>query len=804
MNSYERGRASLRELIAKLQLAPHIEAQNEAMTRYHVIDTVLEQVLAWPKLEISVEDYADGEFRDYVLGNPERSLVVEAKKFGHHFDKPAGVSTGKIKIKTFQEYSTNNHKAVEQLLKYCQSSGIAVGLLTNGHQFLGFLASRSDGKKPIDGDAMYFENLNSVVDSFNSFWDSFSKDGILAKNIHRKLGNDRNLIPPPLPLSSRISSYPGYRIGTAMETDLRILGDLFIQDVIREEAVTDDFLMNCYCSSGALSQYASVSKEILRTRYALLEDGEKIESATGKEGANPKFAQDLLGSALTRRPIVLLGDVGVGKSIFLKHFFRIDARELLEKTYVFYIDFLQHSGLGDDVSNHVVKIIKECLEQDYGIDIHEDRFVKSVYNKEINAFKRGIFGSLEQEDPAKFRGEEIAMLQQLINDHLEHTKRSLSFLHSTSQINMVVILDNVDQHDASFQDRIFIFGQSIAETWNTAVFMSLRPDTFNESRRNGVLAAYQPRVFTISPPRCDEVIIKRLEFAQKELVEFGRLPGFPEGLTLNSDSLKIYISVLIRAFQSNHDLIELVDNLSSGNTRRALNFISTFVGSGYVQTSRILDVERAGESYVVPLHEFLKAVLFGDHKYYDPHTSLIPNLYSTKSTDPKEHFLLSLLLSFIQTLGDGKSGGFTERAEVFSHLQELGFSPEQINEHFHRAEVANMIDSSDAAEGANLVRITSAGGYLYKVLSSEFSYIDAVVVDTPILDPSARSNIQDVNEIADRIKRTEIFMAYLDSCWPFGESPLPFSWPLVLKEWKSSLATVKRGAERAASRRDGQ
>ena len=55
-----------------------------------------------------------------------------------------------------------------------------------------------------------------------------------------------------------------------METDLRILGDLFIQDIVREETITDEFLAECYCSSGALSQYAVVSKEILKSRYTAL------------------------------------------------------------------------------------------------------------------------------------------------------------------------------------------------------------------------------------------------------------------------------------------------------------------------------------------------------------------------------------------------------------------------------------------------------------------------------------------------------------------------------------------------------
>ncbi|MFC9355845.1 hypothetical protein ACFTZB_04555 [Rhodococcus sp. NPDC057014] len=497
MTAFERGR----EVLTKLAERSEKTDYNEATTRRNVIDVIVKDVLAWPDDQVMCEEHVDGDYLDYTLGSPELRAVLEAKRSGNTFEVPAGTVSGRIDLSTIRNHSTRNQSAVDQVLGYCQKSGIGIAILSNGFQLIAFLGSRSDGRKPTEGRAIFYASLDDAIKEFHQFWDYFSLDGMIRGDITRALTHRAAATPPPPPLSSRINTYPGYRIGTEMETDLRILGDLFIQDVVREESITDDFLAECYCSSGALSQYAVVSKEILKTRYLMLGEQVNAETARDRRGTNPGLRDDVIAGAITKRPIILLGDVGVGKSIFLKHLFRIEAKDLLDKTTVFYVDFLKHSGLIGDVPGHIVEVVKSALNDIHDIDIDDRQFVRSVYNKELNSFKRGIFGELEHSDPGEYRRREIEMLAENLTNSYEHVRRSLAFLQTSRGYNFVVALDNVDQHQPAFQEQIFIAGQSLAETWPSAVFMSLRPDTFHESRRSGVLAAYQPRVFTVSPPR---------------------------------------------------------------------------------------------------------------------------------------------------------------------------------------------------------------------------------------------------------------------------------------------------------------
>jgi hypothetical protein len=797
MTTYEQGK----ETVLALAEATRGFDGNEATTRLRLIDVVLKDVLGWSPEEIAAEEHVDGDYLDYVLGSPSKKAVVEAKRTQRTFDVPAGVTSGLVALATLRDYNPKNEAAVDQVLAYCQSAGIGVAILSNGHQFLGFLGSRSDGRRPVDGKALYYESLDAIYGDFARFWDYFSRDGLARGDLSRTLQASSTLPPPPSPLSSRIAGYPGYRIGSEMETDLRILGDLFIQDIERDDTITDEFLEECYSASGALSQYAVVSKEILKSRYTVLSAHVNTEDARDRRGTNPHLKDDILAGALIKRPIILLGDVGVGKSIFLRHLFRIEAHEILDRTIVFYVDFLKHSGLIDDVPSHIVAVIGETLRESLRMELTDRDFVRSVYNQQINVFKRGIYGSLEQDDPTEYRRREIEMLESHVSNEYDHARHALQFLQGSRSLNFVIALDNVDQHLPLFQEQIFVAGQSLADTWPAAVFMSLRPDTFHASRRSGALAAYQPRVFTVSPPRVDQVILKRLQFARKQLVEFGRLPGFPEGLTLDSSSLLVYIDVLIRAFETNQDLIRLVDNLSSGNTRRALDFISTFVGSGYVQTARILQAHDTGRQYIIPLHEFVRAILFGDNQYYDPNTSPVPNLFDLSRADPKEHFLLPHLLATIEILGQRGIEGFAEMPSVYRDLQALGYTAEQIDYHLNRATERQLIEVAEHGASAKVARITQAGGYLWKDLIVNFSYFDAVVVDTPILQPDTRSQIHDVHEISDRIERAEAFMGYLTSCWPYGNDDLPFSWPYFVEVWSRAVDAVREGAARAAARR---
>lgn len=93
---------------------------------------------------------------------------------------------------------------------------------------------------------------------------------------------------------------------------------------------------------------------------------------------------------------------------------------------------------------------------------------------------------------------------------------------------------------------------------------------------------------------------------------------------------------------------------------------------------------------------------------------------------------------------------------------------------------------------------------MHKSMVRRFSYVDAMIVDTPITDVSFRRQISDVFPIRERIDRAERFRMYLDQQWlKLGaiDSESPFDWPTCSDQLKTDLELAREKADRAALRR---
>ncbi|MFI7674203.1 hypothetical protein [Actinophytocola sp. NPDC049390] len=796
VDAYTTGRARLVELIESAR--PGV--RNEDTTRFQIIDQLLLSVLGWQPEDIETESYEAGDYVDYAIGKPATRAILEAKREGIHFDFPAGSEQSESCAVKSLVVVESTKRAVEQVIRYCQTRGVPVAILCNGAQFIAFLASRQDGISPLEGKAVLFHSLEDIRDRFREFWDFFSKDGFALSNLQRFLASKQSRKLPPEKLSQRILNYPGFRSRTGHETDLKILGELFLQDLQNEREVSDEFLRDCYTPAGALPQYAAVSKEILRTRYeALKSHVSSTESVYQRTGVSAVLRADTIAATLSSKPVVLLGDVGVGKTIFIRHLIRIEAAEMLDDAIVLYVDFGREPTFAAGLDHYVTQRLLAQLRDVYELDLFENRLVRAVYNSEINRFKRSPSGVLAEDDPREFRRRELDMLDALMNDSAEHVRRCLEHLRATAKRLVVIVLDNVDQRPVEFQEAVFLIAQSFAQTWPAAVFLALRPTTFYESKSSGSLAAYQPRVFTVTPARSDEVIQRRLRHARKQLADKGRLDSFPSELHLNAPNLVKYLDVLIDAFQDNAAIKELFENLSGGNLRIALDLLGTFVGSGYVSTARILDADR----YDIPMHEVIRAITFGEFDYYDPSKSVVANLFDITSDDGREHFLLPSLLVRAQRSGEtaGRSG-YIEIAELYDHGISLGFDHEVVGQHLERAFSKRLLESKGYGPGAPC-RITTVGAYMHKEMVHKFSYVDAMVVDTPVVSLPERVEIRVVWAILDRLDRAAAFRSYLDSQWKLVDrQSCEFDWSYHSLQLLREITFARTRAERAAANYD--
>ncbi|WP_430786715.1 hypothetical protein [Actinoplanes sp. G11-F43] len=352
---------------------------------------------------------------------------------------------------------------------------------------------------------------------------------------------------------------------------------------------------------------------------------------------------------------MLLGDVGAGKTTFIQRLVSVEAPELFANAFTIYIDFGTSTTLGD-LRRFVITESAQQLLLRHDIDIEDADFVEDVYRDELKLQDRRILGRLKDVDPVTYERERLRFLQRLVDDRAEHLTNSLNRLSSHRRRQIVVFLDNIDQRSDEDQEQVFLIASELAQNWPATVFVTLRPETFYASSRRGALSGYQPRVFTIAPPRTDTMLQRRVDFALHQLRETGRLGSFPAGVTVDSKSLIDFLEVLAENFQNNEKLLELIDNIAGGNMRLALRFVVDFLGSGHVNTAKILANHRERGRYVFSVHEFLRALMFGDSPYYDAESSPIANLLRITRPDGREHFLLPILLAQAQAQALGERG----------------------------------------------------------------------------------------------------------------------------------------------------
>jgi len=785
VSDYEVGLAAMKGLVE--DLSSNINGQrNEAATRLHVIDRIFFGALQWPRESCRPEESFNGTYADYIFGDPRAHMVVEAKKEGVYFDLPIDKGSREVALRALTRKDGNLASAIEQVSGYCTTRGVPIAVACNGHQLVAFIGSRIDGVAPTAGKAIIFRSIEEMYEDFMTLWNCLSYRTVGRKYLESLLVHE-SLPPAPEKLSGNLLHFPGVKRRNDLEHELRILGEIFLQDLVRDADLQRDFLEECYCSSGALSQYALISKEILRNRYAASGEGKAkaVTAASDKSGASKDLINAVLARSVTQRPVILLGDVGVGKTSFIKNLVKVEAKEELKRGIVLYVDFGREPALRNDLQDYVLDSFEKQLRVDHGIDLTSDSFVRGIYHGDLLAMRSGIHGFLHDVDPIAYRLKEVELLSSKMANKSGHLKRAIDHLTAGEQRTVVAFLDNIDQRQDDFQEEVFLIAQSLSETWAMTCFVTLRPSTYNKSRRDGSLSAYQNRVFTISPPRIDLVVRKRLQYALDRLCD-GVLSLAGEGISVESRMLQEYIEVLIESMERNHSLSECIDNISAGNVRDALDLLTSFVGSGHVDTRKILEIKLTRGSYYVPLHEFLRAVIYGDNEYYSPDSSFVANVFDVVSTSQPEHFLMPYMIDYCLRSSQSSVAdkGFIPEDDIYSYLRNLGYQDPQILPALSRAEKAKLLDfaSPDLSSPAR-VRITQRGAYVLRKLIPTFVYFDAVVTDTPIIDDGFREIVWDVKSVDDRLERARHFAGYLDTCWE--ETPRVeggFDWSYVSEQ----------------------
>ncbi len=661
--------------------------------------------------------------------------------------------------------------AVMQAARYAFDESADFALVSNGWQFIAFAVPNNKWK---NGRALVFSSLDEVADKFKLFWDNLSPEAMACAAISETLSKASFYAAPPAKRNHSIPSYSTFKNRNSFQTDLQILGDLVFGDSLFADRAI--FHRHCYCNSGALPQHTTATKSYLEDRYPELFSSTvgtpTLEQATTKRGTSTS----LTNFTNFKKPILIIGEIGVGKTTFLEHLFLVEFEHEKNKLVTIRIDLGDKPSEASDLPKTAFDAVQDTLNSDYCINISSDTLLRRVYKKELIRFKNSPDGALSEINPTEYTLREVAFIRSLVENRDRHINSIFDYLEKNNNKHVVVIFDNVDQRNIHIQNMAYMQAQVSASTWNAFTIITLRPDTYvklkyqNTDETGQSISGYHPRAFTISPPRFDHLIQKRIETSIKILNGSLAVPTYGDSIKLHAKSVASYLEVLLNSFTNKPDLVTFCQDMSGGNMRLALDYLVAFMSSGHVDAEKILTRHSEQDhGYEIPVHEFIRGVLFGEYEHYHSDSSLVCNVFDCATGDKFETFLQLAILSKLHKeviQSNGSTSHFVEKDCLSRELFDVGFAHHQIEPSISKMLRGRLLETNTKTTSSvpyTHLRISQTGTYYYLVLARTFAYIDPVSMDTPIFDKSTHDALQDVRPIRDRIERCRVFIKYLDS-----------------------------------------
>lgn len=810
--TYDECLAKLTELATEFGTGKH-DTINEDTTRLRFVDTLFFECLDWDRYsQVQTEVNTKDGIIDYAFSAERRLLVVEAKKVGIAFDLPIEQSQKARplirKLEAVISLGTAIEKAVSQVARYSLEEGMPFAAICNGHQVIAFCTQLEPGKGWRKGDALVFDSLESIQAHFLDFWNALSVEGVKRFELRQMLAGS-TATTPHARRSETILNFNKTKNRNDFQADLQVLGDLVFGDRLFQDRQV--FQAHCYCRGGAIPQFSRASRSYLEDRYpeffASTAHTPALEPAQTKKG--PAAALTTLTNI--HKPILLLGDVGVGKTTFIEHLFLVDWADKKNQLIVLRIDLADKPSRSEDLPNVVATEIECSLREDYSIDITEDAFLRAAYHSELARFKRSPEGVVYGTDSRAYAEAELRHLRTLSNKFDEHIRTVFQHLSKGRKKMVVLVLDNIDQRPPRLQEAAFMQAQIAASKWEVFVMVALRPETFVRARLNGSMSGYHPRAFTISPPRFDQLILKRIDTARAMLQGELPIPNIGTGASVQINSVADYLAVLRNSFEHEPELESFCEDLSGGNMRMALDYVIAFMSCGHVDARKILERWNKFHNYVIPLHEFARGVMFAEREYYsEKHgASLVINVFDCRSGDSRESFLVCSVLSTLSALQrktEHDANGYLSIEELRLRLMGAGYSYEQsawaVDRCLDNRLIETNVKAADLAEASH-VRLSPTGSYYFSKLIRTVVYMDAVCLDTPIADPETLRTLSDSPLLDARLDRTAVFVAYLGR--EFAKSPALKSicdWDLIAHEIAQDIERARTSNAQAQRRRE--
>lgn len=782
---------------------------NEADTRFQIIDTLLVDILKWPKETITNEKYIDGNRADYVLKskNNRPLLIIESKKNENYFELPINPNDGKLfqKIAIEKLITDDNIKsAIIQVKEYAEDLLCNFAAICNGKIWIIFkISSKHKPWKKLPAYVIknidYFIQDLTVATNLLGYYsvnnqDSLNKNiGVSKKTFFEVFYPKNNITAYDTPVNNN------WYAGPLKTLSLRYLGP--ISELDRE------FMSRCYVSNKG--KYDKLEKDIqgflhdsLTPYYKNL--GFRDFADDKKGGAFGYKIAEVIKRDKLNNVMILFGGRGAGKSTFIKRFlFLIQPIEIKKYSQVALITLLHSAQTKEQLTDEIWNELLEKIDTSKLREGTREELLE-LFSKEFDIYKKQILNGLDDNSV-----EYQKLVREFISSKLKDTKlfcEKISLKWKDKNKALVIFIDNMDQLDPDLQDVCFLTASEISEKLSCLVIVSMREERYYDASSRGVLDAYQSPHYHLSSPVIPEVINRRINYILDKLtytVDVDAEYGINSTGELNK--ITAFLRICKEQISKNDSTLSFFLRYAThGDVRQALEFFKGFLTSGYTNINEMT----AKKSWVFQIHQVIKPMMIPERFFYDENESRIPNLYQIRNDTDSSHFTGLRIMRYLHNKSGNKSSkGFVDVKYLIHNFDIRYDSKTDCISHLELYLEKGLIEANNRLEvfsdEVNQIKITALGKYIYDFLVFNFAYIDIICLDTGIFDEALNNDIvksageeleyyydrEFMPRIKLRIARVKKFIDYLDKmeCQEMADLNLDTTEESFIKKLKEQI-----------------
>jgi energy-coupling factor transporter ATP-binding protein EcfA2 len=712
---------------------------SEADTRAKLIDTLLIDVLGWDESNIKREHSTSSGFIDYLFGVGGRSvMVIEAKKAAIRL-----TSTKAQRRENYKLYGPALVGAIDgihQAIGYCQAKSVAFAGLTTGLEWVAFLAVRTDGTEKATHKAIVFPSLDAIAEDFATFYDLFSKEGVLERLYLAHINEAEGIVVKKQESLREVIPTSQQRMlqRSDLASDLDRVFSQFFSAMSGDK--DPELLEKCFVET-AESRAADEALEKITARLT-----NEIQAVT-PQSQNP-LERSIRNAVETHEGefVLLVGNKGAGKSTFTDRFFSsVLPPEIRRHCLLLRVDLRDSDGdlstLQSWLTNALIKKAEGALFKDKTPDYDD---LLGMFFVEYQRWAQGEYKHLYAQDKNAFKikfGDFMA--DQSRNQPADYLKRLLHRAVASSKLMPCLVFDNTDHYTIPFQEAVFQYAQAIHRAVFSFVILPITDNTVWQLSKSGPFQSYFTKSFYLPVPSVKEILTKRIAFVKEKLASEERESGsyfLSKGIKLDIRDLHAFASGLEEIFIERDYTARTISWLANFDIRRCLQITSRLFTSPWILIDSLFKTYVIGKRLAVENRSLYKAIVLGNYNHFNQEKSeFILNLLSVHSDDLHSPLLRLSVIRFLvekEAMAETTEEAYVEMHEVERYLEAMAVPP-----NLSRREVKQLIDrrlvepydpTDSAVEEGQRIRVSASGKLHSELAMTNETYVTEMALVTPM------------------------------------------------------------------------